>query len=79
MKRGNKKMKLHKFVKTLMHKQEVVVVDYYSGETYAKGIARGVSYFLEHNEGRLRNSKIHLIETDTFNPTAICVHVLKNC
>ena len=72
------KIELHDFIQTLRHEQKVVVVDYYNGKVYAKGNARRVAFFLEYNEERLRDSKIHLIEIDTFKPTAICIHVRRS-
>ncbi len=72
------KIELCNFIQTLRHEQEVIVVDYYNGKVYAKGNARGVAFFLEYNGEKLRDSKIYLIEIDTFNPTAICVHVRKD-
>lgn len=69
-------MQLYELVGTLMHEQEVIVIDYYNGKTYARGKARGVAYSLEYNE-YLRDSKIQLVEID-INNSSICIHVLKD-
>ena len=70
-------MKLYELIDTLMHSQEVIVVDFDNGDTCSRNRnARSTAFLLESNK-RLRESKVCLIEIDIYNSTMI-IHVLKD-
>ena len=69
------RIKLNTLIATMMNKQEVVVISYNNGVTYASGNAKHISHVLERDE-YLKDSEVHGVETIN-NSDTIYVQVLK--